>query len=281
MKLQMKKQKGQALILVLILLLVGGLIIAPLLAFMSTGLRTGQVYENKMMELYSADSGVEDAIWKIKTEDELIPTLPTFPEPKPVHYIVPDINGINVEVWVENLWVLEGLEEPSQRMIIHGMTSHGDWMVLGRSQSEEGIYQVEVTFVTGKGGKKLEKMGVWLPSKFEYVVGSCSDYEENLWLEDPTTQSRGNGTVLIWEYDVVQFEPSGLPQIRTQTFKLMPEEEPTWSLAWIKFQPNDMDLAWDGELGIYKVTSVANGTTIESYVIKYNEEMFINTWEIQ
>ena len=52
--------------LVLVLLVVGGLILAPLLGLMSTGLMAGQVYEKKTDELYAADAGVEDAMWRIK-----------------------------------------------------------------------------------------------------------------------------------------------------------------------------------------------------------------------
>lgn len=266
--MKLKNEKGQAFILVLILLLLGGLIIAPLLSYMSTGLKAGMMYENKMMELYAADSGVEDALWKIKTEDE---SIPTFPE-ETINYVVPDINGMDVDVEVENIWVLYGLEEPHG-----GMLPHKDWVVVERS-FPEGTYQVEVTYI-GKGNAWLEKMGVWLPSKFAYIPESCSLYPENLWLEEPTTQSRGNGTILIWEPDKVQFEPGGLP--KTQTFNLTPEEEPAWSLAWIRFKRHDIYLCWDGTLGLYKVTSVANNTTIISHVIKYGPEVFINTWEIQ
>jgi hypothetical protein len=62
-------QKGSVLILVLILLVVGGLILTPLLGLMGTGLTSGQLYEKKTDELYAADAGVEDAIWKIQTNN--------------------------------------------------------------------------------------------------------------------------------------------------------------------------------------------------------------------
>jgi len=55
--------------LVLVLLVVGGLILTPLLGLMSTGLIAGQVYEKKTDELYAADAGVEDAIWRIQTNN--------------------------------------------------------------------------------------------------------------------------------------------------------------------------------------------------------------------
>ena len=63
-----RDEKGQVFILVLILLVVGGLILTPLLGLMSTGLMAGQVYERKMDQYYSADAGVEDAIWRIQTD---------------------------------------------------------------------------------------------------------------------------------------------------------------------------------------------------------------------
>ena len=61
-----REQAGQAFVIVLILMLLGGLIIAPLLAFMGTGLKSGQVFEKKTTELYAADAGIEDGIWQVQ-----------------------------------------------------------------------------------------------------------------------------------------------------------------------------------------------------------------------
>jgi hypothetical protein len=61
-------ESGAALVLVIILLLIGGLIAAPLLAHMGTGILTGEVYEGRTAELYAADAGVEDAVWKIQNK---------------------------------------------------------------------------------------------------------------------------------------------------------------------------------------------------------------------
>jgi len=65
-----KNEGGQALVLVIALLGVGSIMLAPLLSFMGTGLVTGRVYEAKEREIYAADSGVEDAIWKIHNDGE-------------------------------------------------------------------------------------------------------------------------------------------------------------------------------------------------------------------
>jgi hypothetical protein len=88
-------EKGQALILVLILMLLGGLIIAPLLSYMSTGLKVGkEVYENRMAELYAADAGVENALYFMKNNRNLLPTNPATPVTVPTA----DVNSRTLDV---------------------------------------------------------------------------------------------------------------------------------------------------------------------------------------
>ena len=90
-----RDEKGQALVIALILLALGGLIAAPLLAYMNTGLTTGGVYERKADELYAADAGVEDAVWKIQQGDvQICPGSPDWP----TYYITVNnkIVGVNI-----------------------------------------------------------------------------------------------------------------------------------------------------------------------------------------
>ena len=61
-----ENESGQgALAIVLLLLMLGAVILTPLLVFMSTGVKSGQVYESKLQEFYAADAGIEHAIWRI------------------------------------------------------------------------------------------------------------------------------------------------------------------------------------------------------------------------
>jgi hypothetical protein len=103
-------EKGHGLDLVLVLLGVGGLIMAPLLGLMGTGLLAGQVYENKTDELYAADAGVDDAVWKIDNRVDEVAYLYcpasnhswTYPEPGDPPF---EVNGKSVSVtitWVDN-----------------------------------------------------------------------------------------------------------------------------------------------------------------------------------
>jgi len=98
-----RDEKGQALIIALVLLLISGLIVAPLLSYMNTGLTTGGVYERKADELYAADAGVEDAVWKIQHPDQA--DVPSSCGDPTRSYPPITVNGKSVAVtitWVNN-----------------------------------------------------------------------------------------------------------------------------------------------------------------------------------
>ena len=91
-------EKGHGLELVLTLLGVGGLVLAPTLGLMSTGLLAGQAYEQKTDELYAADAGIEDAVWKIQNQvAEVQGLMPCYPE---YSYNMSEVNGRSVEVTI-------------------------------------------------------------------------------------------------------------------------------------------------------------------------------------
>jgi len=97
-------EKGAAIVLVIVLFLIGGLISAPLLSYMSTGFLSGEVYEARAGELYAADAGFEDAVWKMAHQDEVEGAWPCNPSSPPLEYSITDVNGKNVEV---KIWYVE------------------------------------------------------------------------------------------------------------------------------------------------------------------------------
>ena len=119
-KRAIRDEKGSVLILVLVLLVVGGLILTPLLGLMSTGLLAGQVYEKKTAELYAADAGVEDAIWRIQSNNL------TFDEDNHAHLGPLTVNGrsVQVEIYREDLDPTCG-EELTYQILSTAATSDG------------------------------------------------------------------------------------------------------------------------------------------------------------
>ena len=99
-----RDETGHGLELVLVLLAVGGLISASLLSYMGSGLAAGEAYETRTGELYAADAGVEDAMWKIQEgEVALCPGVPTY------DYSMPDVNNRSVGVTIT---LVDGFDGP-------------------------------------------------------------------------------------------------------------------------------------------------------------------------
>ena len=98
-------EKGQALPAVLILLVLGGLTIAPLLTHMSTGLNATRVYEEKMVEQYSDDSAIEHAMWLLLYDSDFVASMTT--DNSSAQYLV-NINGMEVSITVTRLSGLVG-----------------------------------------------------------------------------------------------------------------------------------------------------------------------------
>ncbi len=92
----MNSQKGQALPLALVALAIGTLVIAPFLSHASSSLIGSRIYEQAIGEQYSADAGVEFAIWHLRSGESEVPEgeeleLPQF-----------TLNGKTVSVTIAN-----------------------------------------------------------------------------------------------------------------------------------------------------------------------------------
>jgi len=104
----------------LILLLIGGLMTAPLLSFMGSGILAGEVYEARTAELYAVDAGVEDAIWKIQEGDGYLPCSPGSPAR---NYTLTDINGKNVGITITSVALYQGITNLTGTYLIESTTT--------------------------------------------------------------------------------------------------------------------------------------------------------------
>ena len=100
-----RTQGGYILALVLVVLVLGGLLLAPLLGLMGTGLISGRIYERNIDGLYAADAGVEHAMWKIENRDEDVSRLTQCNQSWTGN--ITEVNGKWVDVEIE-LVRLEG-----------------------------------------------------------------------------------------------------------------------------------------------------------------------------
>jgi hypothetical protein len=95
----MEKQRGQALILVLIALVLGSLLITPTLRYVGTGLTESHISEELLLKQYAADAAVEYSLWQLKYNvDGLIDGLD---EDNPSSNTTIIVNGMEVPVITE------------------------------------------------------------------------------------------------------------------------------------------------------------------------------------
>ena len=267
---KLSQQKGQALPIVLILLLFGGLFIVPMLVYSATVLKAGQVIENKTLELYAADSGIEHGIWRIMRDLD----IQKMPYEVPVGYELNEkINNKVVSVSIERVWLLRGLESDKG-----GTIPHKDWVILTRTPYP-GKREVVVSFI-GKGSKRLERVGVWMPHGFRYQPGTSSGMSKN----DPEISSHyGGGSVLTWdwkegkgpEFKTTEEKPK---DTKIQAFEFTPTKVPK-GFAWVRFQSRDIFLCWESGVEFLLITSRAGGTQVMSGILYQGADIDILTWE--
>ena len=273
-----KTQAGFALIWVLVLLLVAGLVLPPLLILMTTGIRSAHFHEDVMLAFYAADAGVEDGAYKVQYND---PNLPQDTGESLSYTLDEDINDYQVDVTIENLWILAGLETDE-----HGTTPHEELVTVGQiteldEEEGTGTYWIEMTYDASLSGElKLDRVGAWLPPGFSYVQDSSGGITSHEDVPDnPTESDFHGGAALVWDFDSnIKFEelppPGGgtpgyeFPIKRILYFKFTPAQDPEGAFSWMRTNRQDVYLSWDVASGTYKVTSTAGETTIESYVAR-------------
>ena len=97
----MNDQKGQALPLVLLVLAIGILLIAPFLGHAGSSLIGSRIYGQAITEQYSADAGIDHAIWRL-TYDGLAAQLP-FPGDSSTDDLSEGVNGLTPTIIVTKI----------------------------------------------------------------------------------------------------------------------------------------------------------------------------------
>ncbi len=229
-------------ILALILMAVGGLTIAPMLSFMGTGLIAGQAFEDRMMTLYAADAGAEDALWKIKNDQIPVGSSYTL-----------SVNNKDVVVDIAGVWILEGLEDP-----IYGQLPHSELVAVGRIVDlDTGLYEVEVIYDGAVGNVRVDRVGVWLPIGFQYA-GSSS----GMTTDDPIISDIRGGIALIWDFSPAILFKTNEVTSKSQLFYITPVgADPPGDFSWVRTTRNDIYLSWDGGNATYTVTATATDSS--------------------
>ena len=283
-----KDEAGYALMWVLVVIILAGIILVPLLLLMTSGLHSSAHHEERMHRFYAADAGMEDAAYRIQTNDD---GLPQSTGDSWNYMLDEEVNDYQVDVTIENLWVLTGLETDA-----HGTLPHESLVAVGQiiefdEEEGTGTYWIDFTYDGSEGEVKVDRVGAWLPAGFSYKNNSSGgittheDIPDNPEIiigsggTDPVINSTRGGTILRWDFDAnIRFEelpllgggePGGeFPIKRTLYFEFTPAADPAGAFSWLRTNRMDIYLSWDTASGTYKVTSTAGETTIETHIAR-------------
>jgi hypothetical protein len=296
-KKPVKGEKGQALMIVLVMMLFGSLIIAPVLSYMGSGLRVGQdVYEERMYLLYSADSGVENAIWQVNNK-QLNSDLFGYDDPDYDQYAYSDclhdppyewdydlpldaegneVNNKDVKITLENVWIPKDIAAPSPdkaRLIVEGTADNPPKLMIvgGLSGTSATQYQIGIIYyygIEGPSALQVQKVGIWLPTGFHYA-GNCSlanDTDTAPYAAPDVDEHYKSGEAVVWDFGSLALNTfpgsgsTGSPMVKSFTFQFSgpPQQFPAAAISWINTNGvSGIDYAWDADVQVYKILSTA------------------------
>ena len=205
---------------------------------MGTGLKTGMVFSSKSTALYSADAGIEDAIWQIKYE-QLKGKFSTY---DPHDYSTvwsyslpqvngqPQINGKDVDISLNNNWVVKDIEAPDTASG-NAIINNNKLIVTGGNFGASS-YNIVITYYPGQSEVlKINTVGIWLPPGYTYKANSS-----NLGFEPATSAFQG-GQAVIWTFSAINFtslpgaNPTNSPMTAKITFSYSPSTTTSTSVA--------------------------------------------------
>lgn len=241
-------EKGQALPIVLALLVLGGFIIVPTLNYAATSLNSGRDIEKGIKGIYAAEAGVEDALWCLRNDTSPPQQLPE------------NINQMEVAIETENKGTYTlYFGEPIQA------GEHSDYLsvdgeLVWDEEAEAYKYTITVTWWPYPGAPvvHLEEVGVRLPPGYSYQSESAGDFAGNLCTGEPEQVVDAVGAyILNWEFESPYPSVSESNPEQTQTFYITGEGDPEGDYTWVVASREDIGAV--GEItGIFcRITATA------------------------
>jgi len=290
-----KKESGQAFILALIFLMAGALVLPPLLGFMGTGLKAGRLYEGKMDGVYAADAGVEDAIYKIISDNA---SLDGLDDGESYSYSLPGtVNDLQVDVTITKLSLIQGiLGEDEYKM----NQPHENWVQFDvppeeiiRNYDEGWVeYTCNITFhYDGNGKRNVESVGTFFapfPGDDTLIVDPYDEVAVPVMtfanLESFETKQASGGFAFIWRWQHNQgpeFDKDHRDGTLSFKFKVY---DPDWEyqtyFVWATFKEQDISYVTNADFYKWLIDATAGDTRVQSCVVENTGALNILTWQI-
>jgi hypothetical protein len=249
---------------------------------MGTGIKSGQVFEQKVDETYAADAGVEDAMWHIRNndidKDDLLREVlgagyNHYDYSSAYSYVYHlDVNDKDVAVSMQNVWIPMITPTPDAaeaRDIIEGEKL----TIIGYPGSGNSTYVIKIVWNGTGTALKVKMIGLWLSPGFQYDGLNGTQLPPGS--PSPGIAPYKGGTAVVWNFtspypSLSSFpnKASDSPLVITVTFKYTgPEGQiPELVSSWIDTtNVSGITYTWDDSIRLYKILSQAGTVQIEAY----------------
>jgi len=264
------KEDGVALPSVLAMLAAGSLLIVPSLNYVATNINATEIGEENFEGMLAADAGVEDALWRIKND---------MPASFPFSYQITDINGMTVDVVIEEVTSISG-------EAVNPPAGHVDWLGLTKLVTyDSGIYNYTLSITNdGNGNVKLEKILIDFPPELAYEVGSTGG---GITTDDPTVNgSPITGVTLFWEISVpLPVIPEGATDNHTFQLSGPPDVDGVEGHSFVQASRGDVSTVCDADSHPFWITAQAkdSGNTVVATIragVWQGDQLDICGWKV-
>ena len=271
-------EKGQALPVVLALLVLGGLTIASTLGYATTSLNSSRIIREDVKGVYAADAGVEDTLWLLAKGLS------------PPAQLTENINEMAIAIETE--------ESGNYTLYLGEFimpAGHCDFLDVDREMAWDADtqtynYTITVTWQPSAAGEviHLQEVGARLPMGYSYVDGSAANFAGNFSTDEPDETRDSVGAYLLnWVLDTPLPQVSVNETARTQIFSVNGTGELEWDYAWTVANREDVGAVGDITGTAYQITATATNpendettATIVADVMVAEEKTYVISWQI-
>jgi len=214
---QINGERGQALLMVLVLLVLAGLMINPTLGHAANTMISTRTIERNVKGLYAAEAGVKYALCNL--------------EPG-THQLTEKVNQMEVTVEVES--IPEYTYALYSGELMRG-GQHSNWLSVD-SEIVADKYTITVGWQAEPGTPEihLKEIGGKLPLGYIYQSGSAAEFDDNLSNKDPDEFEDAAGAYMVnWKLESPLPSISETNPVKTQTFCITGEGDPENYYAWV------------------------------------------------
>ena len=243
-------ERGQALPIVLALLVLGGLTIASSLNYATTGLNSGRIISEATKGIYAAEAGVEDALWGL----EMGPIPPSY-------QLQENVNQMEVSIDTENHGTYTIYLGEMIPIGVHNPYLDVDGEIVWDEGAGAYKYTITVTWLPDPGAPviHLDEIGARLPLGYTYKPWSAGSFAGNLSTDEPDEILDAVGAYMLnWEFSEPSPSVSQANPVETQCFYFIGNGPLENDYTWVVADRSDVGAVGEITGHLYTITATAS-----------------------